>query len=117
MKIQVLRQSGEPVNESDRAAYTAEWQKFYDKADERARKRHNEGPASESYHLLMQRFLNYGERQLIRKYNGAVEVELPKTARAWTKLIESFQDTPVILARRQDGGKLILIIADTLGGG
>lgn len=114
MKIQVYRQSGTPVNEKDQAAYNEEWQKFYDKAESRAREIHNQGPESESYFILLQRFLSYGERQLIKKFNVAVEVELPKTSRGWTKLIESFQDTPVLLARRQESGKLVLIIADTL---
>lgn len=115
MKIQVYRQSGEPVEEKDRAAYTQEWQTFYDKAETRAREIHNQGPESESYFILLQRFLSYGERQLVKKYNVAVEVELPKSIRSWTKLIEQFHDTPIILARRQDSGKLVLIIADTMG--
>lgn len=116
MKIQVYRQSGMPVNESDQAGYTAEWKAFYDKAEARAKERFSDDNESEPYFMLLERYLRYGERQLVKKYNVAVEVELPKTVRGWTKLMETYQDTPVILARRQDSGKLILIIADTLQG-
>lgn len=116
MKIQVYCQSGQPVGDDNRAKYQEEWKAFYDKAEERARIRHVEGPASDQYHVLMQRYLNFGERQLVKKYNGKVEVELPKTMKAWKKLVTEFHDTPLIIAKRADKDELILIVADLMQG-
>jgi hypothetical protein len=116
MKLQLYRQSGGIIDVSIQEKYDEAFKAFYDKADLRAREIHNNNIYSDGYALLMQRFLRFGERQLFKAFNQDVEIELPKTAKAWEKLIEKYQDTPIMLARTTDGKKLVLVIMDSLGG-
>jgi hypothetical protein len=116
MKLQLYRQSGGIIDVSIQEKYDEAFKAFYDKADFRAREIHNNNIYSDGYAILMQRFLRYGERQLFKAFNQDVEVELPKTAKAWTDLIAKYQDTPIMLARTTDGKKLVLVIMDSLGG-
>lgn len=103
-KIQLFRQSGNPVDMSDREKYDIEFKKMYDKAAERA------GLDM----IKLNRMLRFCERQLIKKYNIKVEVEMPKTAKAWESLINKYEDVPIMVARELNSGKPILIIMDTL---
>jgi hypothetical protein len=105
MKLKLFRYSGEPVNKQDREAYMKEWQACYDKGA---------GRAALNMELL-QRYLRLVEHCLVQKYNQPVTVDLPASNRAWAKLIEKYEDTPVALARTKDGKQLVLILMDQLG--
>lgn len=101
-KLEVYRQSGQPVSGDAQALYKTEWQAFYDKAAARA-----------GLNMLsLQRFLRYGERQLTLKHNVKVEVDIPKSAKAWMALLATYEDTPLMMAKTTDGKKLVLIIMD-----
>lgn len=101
-QLKLYRKSGLPVNLSDRTAYEEAWRNFYDKATARA------GLNMEK----MQRFCSFGERALVRKYNIEVSVTLPTSARGWTKLVQSFEDCPIIVARAKNGKDVVGIIID-----
>lgn len=100
----VYRQSGEPVRPEAQAAFRADWAAFYDKAGERAN----------GNMLKLKRFLNYGERALVRKHNGEVVLPLPKSIKAWSELIEQFEGVPIMVAQRADHSGLVLILMDTI---
>jgi hypothetical protein len=101
-KLKVYRKSGVPVKLEDREAYQKEWEVFYDKVKTRA------GLDM----LKTQRMLAFGERQLIKKYNVEVLVEMPKSAKGWEKLIAGYEDTPIMLARTTKGNEVVAIIMD-----
>jgi len=102
-KLKLYRQSGLPVDLSSRKAYEEAWKLFYDKAAERA------GLDM----LRLQRFLRFGERQLVRQHNVQVFVDLPQSARAWTKLIQKFEDCPIMVARSADGSEVVGVLMDS----
>lgn len=104
MKLKLLRQSGDPVTLESRDAFKADFQAFYDRAKERA------GLDM----LKMHRFLAWGDRLLAKKHSVDVEVEMPKTHKAWEKLCVQF-DGPIMIAQRQDNKKIIGIIMDVMG--
>ena len=101
MKISVYRQSGQPVKPEAQDLYKQEWQVFYDKATERAK----------LDMFKLQRFLRYGETMLLRKHEAVIEVELPKTSKAWTDLINKYT-APILIARKADEKGLVLILLD-----
>jgi len=103
-KVQLYRQSGQPVDLSDRQAYETEFKKVYDRAAERA------GLDM----LALNRMVRFCERQLVKKYNIKVEVEMPKSAKAWSTLISTYEDVPIMVARELNTGTPILIIMDAL---
>lgn len=114
MKLKLYRQSGQLIDESSKQQYDEAFKAFYDKADKRARELHDENIYAPAYALTMQRFLRYGERQLFKQFNQDIEVELPNTAAKWTKLLADYGDTPLMVAKAQGSGKLLLVIMDTL---
>jgi hypothetical protein len=103
-KVQIFRQSKTPVRHEDLQAYHLAFQGFYDKAAERAK--------ADMY--KMERFLRYGERQLIKHYNKSVIVALPTSAKQWKTLCATY-GYPVMAAQRSDNGKMVLIIMDDIG--
>ena len=102
MKLKLFRKSGMPVNLSDREAYDVAWKAFYDKVAAKA------GLDM----MKMHRMLRYGERQLVRAFNKEVEVEMPRSTKGLVKLIESYEDTPIMIARTQDGKGVVGILMD-----
>jgi len=115
-KLRILRQSGTPVEVEQQEAYTEAYRAMFDACELRATKiLENNKRIKAPRMLVLQRLISYAERSLIRKFNGTVEVELPKTKKAWSTLMEKFSDFPVLVAKEQQSGKLLLIIMDTLG--
>ena len=105
MQLRIFRMSGDLVNKETRAAYQADWQAFFDKATERAA-----GDMKKQH-----RFLNFGERALLKKYDEVAYETMPTSKKGWTNLVAKYDDAPVGLARTKDGKSLVLIIMDTLG--
>jgi hypothetical protein len=106
MKLKLFRQSGEPVDLEAREAFKADFKAVYDKAAERA------GLDM----LKLSRMLSFCERQLVKKHNGQVEHDIPKSQKAWAALIAKYEDTPIMLARTTDGKSVVMILMDTLQG-
>lgn len=104
-ELKLYRKSGAPVDLSDRQKYDDAWKLFFDKAQAKA-----------GLNMLkLQRFLRYGERVLIKKHNVQVAVPMPKSAAAWTKLVSTYEDCPIMLARSADGKEIVGIIMDQFG--
>lgn len=100
--MKLFRKSGLPVELSAREAYDKDWKEYYDRAAGRA--------ALDM--LKLQRFLAFGERLLIKKHKSEIEVDMPKSAKAWQKLISSYEDTPILVARTVDGKQVVAILMD-----
>lgn len=117
MKLKVYRQSGSPINPESELQYNEEYKALYDKCEAKA----DTIFAKEFGHLkqlprmiMLQRLLRFAERGLIAKYGGNDVVELPKTAKAWTALLNKYGETPLMLAKEQASGKLVLLLMDNL---
>ncbi len=119
MKLLVLRQSGKPTKPESIAAYNAEWPLLYDKIEARVKEIHadrNNRLFMFPAHVITQKMCNFIERQLFKKHAVDEYVELPKTAKAWEKLSKHY-DGPILVAQKQDGSGLVLIVMDMLSGG
>lgn len=104
MKIELYRQSGNPTSTEDRDKYDVAFKELYDKAAERA------GLDM----LKLNRMVRYGERQLIKKFNQKVEVDLPKSSKAWKRLSDAYEGCPIMVAVNAKSGASILVIMDAL---
>lgn len=111
-KLNLYRKSGSPVNLSDQKAYAEAWKAFFDKADARAKAKHNSGAFTDQYAVLIQRYLRFGERQLFKQFNVEVQVDVPKSSAAWTALIQTYEDCPIMVARSADGKSIVGILMD-----
>ena len=117
MKLKIYRQSGSPVAPEHQDAYTEAYRITYDRCEAKADKLFlkKSGHLTLVPHMIMlQRYLRFAERGLMKKFSGNDEVELPRTAKAWTALISKFGDTPLMLAKEQNTGKLVLLLMDNL---
>jgi hypothetical protein len=102
-KVQLFRQSKNPVNLEDYKAYQEDWVKYFDSVQAK-------------YSLDMEKthkMLEYGEKKLIKKYNKTVLIELPKTNKKIKELCQQF-GAPIMFAERQDGAGIVAIIMDEL---
>ena len=120
MKLTVYRQSGSPVNPTHQAAYLAEYQAYFDKCELRSKKVFAKNSRLLRHlpeMIIMQRMLQYGERLIMRMYGGQDQVELPRSAKAWTELLNRYSETPIMVAKERESGKLLLLLMDDLGQG
>lgn len=115
-KLRILRQSGTPVNVEDQEKYVEAYRAMFDACELRATKiLENNKRIKAPRMITLQRLIRFCERSLVKRFNGTVEVELPKSTKAWITLLERYSDIPVLVAREQESGKPLLIIMDTLG--
>lgn len=103
MKLTLYRQSGLPVKLESLKAYETDWKEVYDKATERAK----------LDMLKLNRMLRFLERQLIKKHGSEVVLDVPQTNEAWNALIKSYEDTPIMIAKRTDKEEVVAILMDT----
>ena len=118
MKLMLLRQSGRPSDLEKTKQYDQDWKKYYDLVETKAQKvfEKTTGKLTRTPQMIIvQRMLRYVERQLTLKYGAEDWKEIPKSARAWEKLLSSYEDVPILVARRADKG-LVLILMDQMQG-
>jgi hypothetical protein len=122
MKLQLFRQSGQPVELSDRDGYDEDFKKMYDLAEVKSQKaferRSAKGPSYKGYNvpkmLILNRMLSFGERLLVKKWNKSVEIELPRSKAGMSKLLSKYEDLPIMIAKSTDGKSLVAILMDRL---
>ncbi len=114
----LIRQSGRPASEEKAAAFEADWKLAYDKCEAKADAvfAKTTGKLTLTPRMIvLQRLCRYVERALTLKHGSEDFVAMPQSALAWNKLITSYGDTPILVAKRTDKG-LVLILMDQLGG-
>jgi hypothetical protein len=119
VKLKLYRQSGAPVALESRAAFEAEWKVLYDKAEAKVETLFAKTTGKLTKvpkMIMMQRMLRFVERQLVKKHNVEVLVDVPQTEADWEALIKAYEDTPVMIARTQDGTGVVAVLMDTLQG-
>lgn len=102
MKLKTYRISNRPISVEHLEAYEVEFKAYFDKASFEA------GPNMK----LLSRYLSFGEHCLNKKYKVDVETEIPKSAKGWNKLIESFAGCPIMVAQSEDRKSLVLVLMD-----
>lgn len=108
MKLEICRVSGLPVKIADIDAYNAEFSAVYDRVQKKLGI--NDGTAlSQEMAGRMNRLLTRIQRTLLRKFPVVEQIEYPKSARAWKKMLEQYG--ALALARTQSN-KLAVVILD-----
>lgn len=102
MKLKTQRMSGRPVSQENLQQYVQEWQSAYDAIIA------EHGSDMLTVH---QKVLQL-EQDLNSKWQAVESTEVPKSAKAWKKLIEHY-GAPVLLAMSAETeGELLLVIMD-----
>lgn len=112
MKVQIFRSSGRPVIPADIEAYESEWKSMYDLVEKRAEKlfsRLKKTPLM----FIQSRMLRVIEANLNRKFGKIVEIDMPKSPKAWQKMVKGYE-APVMVAISAEGAKTVMIIMDEL---
>lgn len=115
MKIKILRKSGLPLKDEDLVSYNTEFAILYDRCEAKATamfEKSNGSLGRVPRMIGLQRLLRFSERLLMQKYSLSQEVDLPKTAGGWKKLISSLGDCPVMVAKRGDTSGIVLVVMD-----
>ena len=98
--VTIINQSGNPVDEGDAKAFLAEWKEGFDKLFE------VEGDMA----IVTEKAQEY-EQELMKKYKIERSVELPKSMRAWKKLLESHK-SGIMVDVNSKTGELMFVILD-----
>jgi hypothetical protein len=104
MKLKIFRQSGNPVALEDRENYDREFKAIYDKCAERAK----------LDMLKLNRMVAFCERQLCKKWNKTIEIEIPRSKKGMIKLLSQYENIPIMLAATTDGKDIVAILMDQL---
>lgn len=111
-KVKLIRASRLPVLKADFDAFQTEFRLLYDKilarfgASTIAPK-----VMSEEESRRMQWLIERCQVRLFKKYKLEQDVEAPKSALAWRRLVAAYE-APITVAQAQDTKDLILIIQD-----
>jgi len=109
MKVTLVRASGRPVNIDNIQAYEQEFRTQYDKVLAHVGV-NEQSIMNEDTGTRINKLLNRIQKILLKKYPVQEEVQLPKSQRAWSKLVA--QVGPVAVATRLDKAGVALVIMD-----
>lgn len=117
--IKIFRESGVPIKPEEAEKYRIAFGLMYDRCEEKATKAFEKNfgtlhKRSVPRMTILQRLIRYGERLLVRNHNFSIEVEFPKSSKAWTKMLEEYQ-APIAVAQKADGTGNVLMIMDERG--
>lgn len=114
VKVQIVTQSGKPVNVEDAIKFDEEFRLLYDKSQDKAEALKKK-PRFKNREVmkLMERYLSFSEHLLNVKYNSNSFVEMPKTAKAWRTLIDKHANIPILVAKRADKKGTVLVVMDS----
>lgn len=111
MKVQIVKQSGKPVEPEAALAFEAEFREMYDKAETKAEKLAQK--TGKPVMKLLERYLSFAELLMNRKHNQDQFITLPTSARAWRTLIDKHGNIPILVAKRSDKKATVLVIMDS----
>ena len=98
--VTIIKQSGNPVDAGDVEKFRTEWKEGFDKL-------FNVDGDMAVVTEQAQAF----EDELMKKYKVERSIELPKSMRAWKKLLEECQGG-IMVDVHKDTGKLLFVILD-----
>ena len=98
--VTIIKQSGNPVDEGDAKKFLAEWKEGFDKLFAAGGDMANVTEKAKAY-----------EEELIKKYKIERSVELPKSMKAWKKLLEEHH-SGIMVDVHSKTGELMFVILD-----
>lgn len=105
--IEIMRQSGLPLDPADVEKYIADWRELFDKCQEKV----NASKDTDRYSPdRLPRLLNRVEQILMKRYKNIDVIEFPKSNKAWLKLWNQYGN--IMVAKRADSDVVILAIKD-----
>lgn len=102
--MKLIRYSGRPVSLENLKAHEEEFKKRYDEISEM------HGPDMLKIHESLIEL----DKELAQKWEVILEIDVPKSVKAWKKLIDLYE-VPVLVAKSKDNpNELLLVLMDEL---
>ena len=98
--VTIIKQSGNPVDEGDTKKFLDEWKEGFD----------NIFDAKGDMAIVTEKAKEF-EEELLKKYKVEKQVNLPKSMKAWKKLLEDHQ-SGIMVDQHAKTGDLMFVILD-----
>ena len=98
--VTIIKQSGNPVDESEAKKFLDEWKEGFDKLFD----------AKGDMAIVSEKAKAF-EEELLKKYKVEKQVNLPKSMKAWKKLLEDHQ-SGIMVDQHAKTGDLMFVILD-----
>ena len=98
--VTIIKQSGNPVDEGDAKKFLDEWKEGFDRLFEAGGDMSDVTEKAKAY-----------EEELIKKYDMEKSVELPKSLKAWKRLLEEHH-SGIMVDVNAKTGELMFVILD-----
>ena len=97
--VTIIKQSGNPVDEGDAKEFLDEWKKGFDRLFEAGGDMADVTEKAKAY-----------EEELIKKYDMEKSVELPKSLKAWKRLLEEHHSSIMVDVHHKTGNLMFVIL-------
>tara|TARA_Y100001938_G_C7761313_1_gene268701 strand:- start:139 stop:447 length:309 start_codon:yes stop_codon:yes gene_type:complete len=98
--VTIIKQSGNPVDESEAKKFLDEWKEGFDKLFD----------AKGDMAIVSEKAKAF-EEELLKKYKVEKQVNLPKSMKAWKKLLDDHQ-SGIMVDQHAKTGDLMFVILD-----
>lgn len=98
--VTIIKQSGNPVDESEAKKFLDEWKEGFDKLFD----------AKGDMAIVSEKAKAF-EEELLKKYKVEKQVDLPKSMKAWKKLLDDHQ-SGIMVDQHAKTGDLMFVILD-----
>ena len=98
--VTIIKQSGNPVDESEAKKFLDEWKDGFDKLFD----------AKGDMAIVSEKAKAF-EEELLKKYKVEKQVDLPKSMKAWKKLLEDHK-SGIMVDQHSKTGDLMFVILD-----
>mgnify|MGYP001261655005 FL=1 len=97
--VTIIKQSGNPVDEGDAKKFLDEWKEGFDRLFEAGGDMSDVTEKAKAY-----------EEELIKKYDMEKSVELPKSLKAWKRLLEEHHSSIMVDIHHKTGDLMFVIL-------
>jgi|TARA_R100000149_G_C5788606_1_gene81212 hypothetical protein len=97
--VTIIKQSGNPVDEGDAKKFLDEWKEGFDRLFEAGGDMSDVTEKAKAY-----------EEELIKKYDMEKSVELPKSLKAWKRLLEEHHSSIMVDIHHKTGDIMFVIL-------
>ena len=97
--VTIIKQSGSPVDEGEAEKFLKEWRDGFDRLFEAGGDMSDVTEKAKAY-----------EEELIKKYDMEKSVELPKSLKAWKRLLEEHHSSIMVDVHHKTGDLMFVIL-------
>ena len=97
--VTIIKQSGSPVDEGEAEKFLKEWRDVFDRLFEAGGDMSDVTEKAKAY-----------EEELIKKYDMEKSVELPKSLKAWKRLLEEHHSSIMVDIHHKTGDLMFVIL-------